>query len=385
MKIFRNVAALAAAGVFGGALWASTASATNINYALGIPPSSDTVRAAEVFAEALEEYSGGEVTARLFPLSLLNAAETSAGVRDGIADAGYLLTAYFPGEYPHTNLINDTSMQLNLIEDLDSWVEAMAYVGAKNELLFLHCPECNDEYAAQNQVFTGAAASSRYGLLCTTPITSVADVRGKRLRVAGSHWSRWAAHFGAQSLSLTYNEIYEALGQGVIDCTIQSAPELRNIRLVEQATYVNMDVPGGVYSAVVSVSLNRDVWGGLSEDQRTAFLRAAAVMSAEHTVGYLAIEDEMLDEVRARGNQVVSADDELIQATREFTEKDLQTALDYYGERHNVERGDELLELFSEFLERWVELVEGVDNAVDLAQIYWDEVFSKVDVSSHGL
>ncbi|MCC5859951.1 MAG: C4-dicarboxylate TRAP transporter substrate-binding protein [Ectothiorhodospiraceae bacterium] len=385
MKSLRKLAVLAAAGVCGVALLANSASARTISYALGIPPSSDTVRAAEVFAEALEEYSGGELKARLFPLSLLNAAETSAGVRDGIADAGYLLTAYFPGEYPHTNLINDTSMQLNLFEDLDGWVAAMAYVGAKSELLFQHCPECNAEYAAQNQVFTGAAASSVYGLLCTTPIKSVADVRGKRLRVAGSHWSRWSSHFGAQSLSLTYNEIYEALAQGVIDCTIQSAPELKNIRLVEQATYVNMDVPGGVYSGVNSVSLNRDVWASLTEDQRRAFLRATAVMSAEHTIGYLAIEEEMLEEVRSRGNQVISAEPELIEATREFTEKDLQTALEVYADRHNVVRGEEILEQFGELLEKWIQLVDGVDNPQDLAQIYWDEVFSKVDVSSHGL
>ncbi|MCC5859077.1 MAG: C4-dicarboxylate TRAP transporter substrate-binding protein [Ectothiorhodospiraceae bacterium] len=384
MKMLRKLAVVAAASIGVVALMSTASSARTLNYATGSAPGSDPVRAAEAFAEALGEYTGGELTARVFPLSLLNFAEMSAGLRDGLADAGPVLTAYFPSEYPHTNLINDSSMQLNLLEGVDEMEEVMAYIGAKNEFLFLHCPECNAEYAAQNQVFAGVAGSSRYGLLCTTPITSVADVRGKRLRVAGTHWSRWAAHFGAQSLSLTYGEIYEGLGQGVIDCTIQSAPELHNIRLVEQATHVNMDVPGGIYSGI-SNNINRDVWASLTEDQRRDFLRAKTVLSAETTFGYMNIGEEMLDEVRARGNEVLSADEELIEATRKFTEEDLKTVLDYYASRHNIEHAEEMLQKFNELLERWVDLVSGIDNAEDLAQLYWDEAFSKVDVAKHGL
>ncbi len=375
----------AAAGACAIALVANTAMARNINYATGFPPSSIPAEAAETFAEALAEYSGGELTARVFPLSLLNAAETSAGVRDGIADAGYLLTAYFPGEYPHSNLINEASMQLNLLEGDVERTGAMAYVGATAELLFFHCPECNQEYTAQNQVFTGGASSSRYGLLCNTAVKSVSDVQGKRMRVAGSHWSRWASHFGGSSVSLTINEVFEALNQGVVDCVVQSAPELINLRLIEHATYVNMDVPGGVYAAVGTASLNRDVWASLSEDQRSAYLRASAVMGAEITYGYLEIEEEALAEVESRGNQLLSADADLLDATREFTREDLETVVEYYADRHGVERGDELLAQFRELLEKWIELVEDVDSAEDLAQLYWDEVYSKVDVSSHGL
>lgn len=59
--------------------------------------------------------SDGELTVKVYPLSLLNFAETSASVRDGIADIAYPLAPYFPSEYPHFNMIAGASVMLNLM------------------------------------------------------------------------------------------------------------------------------------------------------------------------------------------------------------------------------------------------------------------------------
>ncbi len=40
---------------------------------------------------------------------------------------------------------------------------------------------------------------------------------------------------------------------------------------------------------------------------------------------------------------------------------------------------------FLPILERWVDLVQGIDSAEALADRYWEEVYSKVDVSQYGL
>lgn len=40
---------------------------------------------------------------------------------------------------------------------------------------------------------------------------------------------------------------------------------------------------------------------------------------------------------------------------------------------------------FRPVLERWVDLVQGIDSAEALADRYWEEVYSKVDVSQYGL
>ncbi len=75
----------------------------------------------------------------------------------------------------------------------------------------------------------------------------------------------------------------------------------------------------------------------------------------------------------------------LVDATREFVRQDLEAIVAYYAENHGVERGKEMLSTFRSILEKWVDRVQGVDSERALAELYWDEIFSKVDVSRHGL
>ena len=369
----------------GGLCFAVTAGATQLNYATGYPGSSIPGEVAVEYAEAVEEYSGGELSVRVFHQSLLSAAETSDGVRDGVADIGYLLTVYFPERYAHTNFLNEASMQLLLLDDDGGDNAALAYEGAMAEFTFFHCPECNDEYRQQNQVYTANAASSWYGLLCREPVVSIDDMQGKRMRTAGSQWSRWSSHFGATSVSLTINEVYEALEQGVVDCVVQSAPELLNLRLIEPTTDITMAIPGGIYAGANGASVNRDAWQALTDNQRDAMLRAGARLTAEIPFRYQELEEEALTEAEAQGVTLHEPDQELLEATRDFVEQDQEKAVSYYAEDHGVERGAEILTEFREILEKWVDLVEGIDNTDDLTELYWEEIFSRVDVSSHGM
>ena len=44
-----------------------------------------------------------------------------------------------------------------------------------------------------------------------------------------------------------------------------------------------------------------------------------------------------------------------------------------------------MLDEFAVLLDKWVDLVQGVESADELAEIYYDEIFARVDVSKHGL
>jgi TRAP-type C4-dicarboxylate transport system substrate-binding protein len=204
----------------------SGAQARDLRYAMGFPPGSDSDKAGQEYAATLKKLTNGQLNVKVYPLSLLNFAETSAGLRDGMADIGYLLAPYFPAEYPHFNLLAESSMQLLTMDERVRGKEGMAYVGAMTEFVFTKCPECMNEFSKQNQVVTGAAGSSPYYLNCSKPVRNEAELKGKRLRVAGSHWSRWARAMGAQPVTMSSNEALEALKQGVVDCVVVSLPEL---------------------------------------------------------------------------------------------------------------------------------------------------------------
>lgn len=384
MKLLKKflVTGVAAASVV---LGASSAQARDLRYAMGFPPGSDSDKAGQEYAAAVKKLTNGQINVKVYPLSLLNFAETSAGLRDGMADIGYLLAPYFPAEYPHFNLLAESSMQLLNMDDRVRGKEGMAYVGAMSEFVFNKCPECLNEFAKQNQVFTGSAGSSPYYLNCSKPVRNEAELKGKRLRVAGSHWSRWARAMGAQPVTMSSNEALEALKQGVVDCVVVSTPELTNLGLMEAVRDVTVGVPGGIFAGTAISQVNTKVWRGLNKDQRQAMLRAGAVMPAYVPFVYHQREKEVLDMVVKRGGKVHQPDAALLQKTKDFAAQDMKTIVEYFAKTHGVKRGEEILTQFKPVLEKWVGLVQNVDSREKLTELYWNEIFSKVDANSYGM
>lgn len=376
-SVFFGLATLAAGGVV---------EAKTLRYAMGYPPGSDAHKGGENYAKRVEERTGGELKVKVYPLSLLNFAETSAGLRDGLADVGYLLNGYFPAEYPHSNLLAEAAMQTQLLGDAVRGKEGPAYIGALAEYVFFNCPECHDEFTQQNQIFTGVGSSSPYVLNCNKPITSVKDLKGKRLRSAGSQWSRWATSFGATPVTLSGNEAFEALNQGIVDCVIISLPDLANLGVIDATTDITPEAPGGVFAAASVTTVNAESWRSLSDEQREALLWAGAFMSAEIPWVYHERQDDILKSAQEeKGIKVHQASDDLVKATQDFVEKDLEVIVQYYEKNHGVKKGAAMLSEFRPILEKWVDLVQDVGSKEELGELYWNEVFSKVDPSRHGM
>lgn len=385
-SIGKNTLAAVSAAILATGLTVSQAQARSISYASVYPAGSQADIAVNIWADKVREYTDGALSPRVFAMSLLSASEISAGVRDGLADAGYLLTVYFPAEYPHINLINESAMQINLVDpERLNGLGTYAFQGAVTEYMFFNCPECVEELESQNHVYTGNVASSGYALVCNKPVVNSSDLEGARIRVAGSHWSRWVSEFGGSSISLTISELREGLSQGVLDCTSSSLPEILNLNLTEVVTDVTVDLPGGIYAGSSGASFNSDVWRSLSEDERRAVLRAGADLTARTPWLYENQQEQAVEAVRARGGKIHQASDEFRAATAAFVERDLKDIVEYYKQRHGVQRGQEMLDEFAGLLDKWVDLVQGVESPEQLAGIYWDEIFSKVDVSKHGL
>ncbi|MBA4719593.1 MAG: C4-dicarboxylate TRAP transporter substrate-binding protein [Alcanivorax sp.] len=357
-----------------------------LRLALGYPPGSKADEVMQKYAETVKQYTDGSLSVKVYPMSLLSAAEISDGVRDGIADIGVMYTVYFPAMYPHTNLLNESAMQLLLLDpEKLKGKAAMAFEGAMSEFTLFHCPECLEEYEKQNQVYTANATSISYGLLCTSPVTNEKQLKGKRIRVAGSHWSRWAKHFGATPTSLTINETLEGLSQGVIDCSITSPVELINLGLAEVVTDMTLAIPGGLYAGASAAGFNKNVWQGLTESQRHAILRAGASTTALSPWSSLEQVPQALELAEKEGIKQHDPDPALVKATREFVEQDMNTIVNYYAKNHGVKRGKEMLDSFHDVLVRWVDLVQDVDSPEELEKLYWDEIFSKVDVATYGM
>jgi TRAP-type C4-dicarboxylate transport system substrate-binding protein len=361
---------------------AAAADARELTFAIGHPPGSYLITGGEAFAETIAAETGGSLTAKVFPMSLLSMAETSAGLREGLADMGTVMSTYFTAEFPHTNMILDASMMLGGMGPEAASVAGLAYAAAMAEFVMTKCPECNAEFAAENQVYTGAAGTPGYSLNCTKPVVTLDDLAGARLRIGGANWARWSGAVGATPVTMSGNEMLEALAQGVLDCIILSVPDVQNFGMGASVKHITVGAPGGVYVASLT-NMNRDTWLELTAEERSAVMKGASRAAAISTWAYQAGQEDVLSKVAATGVTVHQADPAVIAKTAEFAAADREALVGLYADK-GVTRGEEMLTDFQALLEKWVGLTQGVSDADALADLYWTELYSKVDVAAHG-
>ncbi len=360
----------------------AAAQAETLRYAIGWPPGTVAADAVETFASVAEERSNGDLEVEVYPLSLLNFLEASSGARDGIADIVTILTPYFLSEFPETNFVTELAGMMELYDAGDKG--PMAFSGALTEYVMLHCDDCQAEFAEQNQLFTAGASSPSYILQCMTPIASLEDLKGKRVRAGGAFWSRWIEHFGGTPVSMSINETFEGLSQGVLDCTASNATELSNFGFIDVVEDITTGAPGAVYASATS-SINRDTWASLSEADRTALLHASAAVTSHMTWNYWAEGEAQLVKAREKGiafHELSDADNEKIQS---YIRADVETLIQNYESQHGVQNGADKVQTMRDLIEKWIPLVQDAQDPEALTQVYWDEIMSKVDPASYGL
>ncbi|GHF62451.1 C4-dicarboxylate TRAP transporter substrate-binding protein [Seohaeicola zhoushanensis] len=361
---------------------ATAAGATDIRYATGFAPGTTGANTAIATAEKLSELTNGAMKMEVFPQSLLSFGEMNAGVRDGIADAGFVLLPYFPAEFRNTGMIADLTMIFTLKNTGDRG--GLAWTGALTEYIMLNCDACQAEMAAQNQVYTSTSATE-YSLMCTKPLGTAEDLKGLKIRVAGANWSRWAQDVGATPVSLPQNELYEGLSQGIIDCTISGMTEINDAGLSDVLKAVMVDVPGGGFGGSAMMNINRDVWQSLSVDERMAYAKAATFAGAKLAWDYRVGNTKGRETAEAKGIDVVDADAALRAATEEWIHQDFDGIAKLYAEKYALKGTDESVATFMQIFEKWTGLVANVDGAEALSDLIWEQIGTKVDFNTYGM
>ncbi|MCK7544058.1 C4-dicarboxylate TRAP transporter substrate-binding protein [Marinobacter bryozoorum] len=378
------IAGFIAGAALTGMLAAGNVEARELSFASGATPNSIGSKSIEVFSNALKDRSGGDLTVKPYMQSLLSFMETPPGLRDGMADFGAVLTPYFQTEFPSTIMLTELTMLLEL-DNTTAREATYAFGGAISEYVFNNCPECVEEYTKNNQVFLGISGSTPYTLICNKPVVTMEDIEGKRIRIGGPQWARWVEAMSASPISMAVNEVYEGLGQGVLDCTAHNLPDLTNFNFIEVTSDITLGVPGGVFGGIAT-HMNADAWKGLSAENREAVLYGSAAIAAELAHLYVKEHEENRELIEEMEDITVhEASDELKSATRNFIENDAATIASRYQEKYSIDRSGEMVAEFRESLARWVELVKDVKTREELQQLYWDEVFSKVDASQYGM
>jgi TRAP-type C4-dicarboxylate transport system substrate-binding protein len=176
------------------------------------------------WADEINKRTNGVVTVETFPGgTLLDAAQTWDGVLQGVADIGLGAPSYDPGRFPITSGLSlPVGFPNSTVASLTFWD-------------LLEAGYLDDDYKDFKviTVFTGEP-----GYLQTkTPVTSQADLRGMKLRAAGTGVPVLAA-LGASPVGMPMTDVPEAVQTGQIEGTMVSREVLQDFKLAEQLKYV---------------------------------------------------------------------------------------------------------------------------------------------------
>lgn len=225
------------------------------------------VDSAKYWIEEVERRSNGRVEVEeFFAGALVPAAETVAGVRDGRADIAYISHAYSPSDFPLWEVAGIP------FTGKDGVAHAATFMS-----LYESNEEFRDEFDRNNIVPLNFWPVDSGVVYSTSPVTTVEDLQGQKMRVVGRSAVAFSA-VGVEPVAIDPNEMYEGLEREVFDSvtlTFESGPAYG---LEEVVTHV-VDVGLGLYASAGHV-VNADFWASLPEDIQGLMQDVSAEMMA---------------------------------------------------------------------------------------------------------
>lgn len=376
MRSFMRSHSLAVAGAVL-ALTCQAVSAEEFTANIFFPPQHPLAKHGYVeWAEQLEALSGGELKAKVFAgTALLPPRSGLSGVRDGIAQVGYHAGTYTPAELPISNSIQE--LGFNYSDPLVAMIAATDFNMTDAEALA--------QWKKADIVYGGGYSTPPYNLMCNTPIRSLEDVKGKRLRTAGAALSRWAESVGAVPVNVPSSEMYQGVEKGTLDCAVNVASDLKSRSLWDVAKHTTM-APLGMYWSGPMWGYNTAFWQGLTAAQRGTFFATQAQALAELYVGYNAAVDEALAEAKDHGVSVYEPSQDILDSIQAFARDNLANVYETARDKHGLADPEALLGRFDDRVQKWAKLFAEVDrkDADAIAAIIKRELYDRLDPATYG-
>jgi TRAP-type C4-dicarboxylate transport system substrate-binding protein len=217
---------------------------------------------------------------------------------------------------------------------------------AKNELTKL-------EYAKLGIVPAWVFLTSPYQfqMVSAEPITSLKQLKGKKIRVPGAGAEMALNLIGAVGVRVAASDLYLGLQRGTVDGSIISTAALPAYKLDEVVNAISTNASWG--ASPFMAAMHKDRWDGLPEDVRQAITDAgvAAGEACAHT--YIDLEQSEVDRLRSMGKTLFELPEPVL--------AELETALQPIRDewlaqmtQRNLD-GQAIIDKFKEYLEEEVQ------------------------------
>jgi TRAP-type C4-dicarboxylate transport system substrate-binding protein len=242
------------------------------------------------FSQRLAEVSGGRLTVRQYPSGILNSSPPAqySMLLNGVADLALVVPAYTPDLFPRTDLIGYPGVCETALEC--------------TEALHRAWPVLEPEYDAK----VLAIWSSTPPVLLTreTPVRTLEDIRGLKIRVSSRSDIPFIEALGASALTQPATEQHQSLTTGVIDGVAIGPSGIVAFRLHEPAAYLTTWLP--ISGLAFVLLMNRDVYDDLSPEEQGWIDEAAdSALSMAAAMAFERVDAEALELSREAGVEIV--------------------------------------------------------------------------------
>ena len=368
------IAATAMAGLVAAPAVAQTNFIAFSWYDMGVPMSSPGM---VEWAELVEELSGGELRPEVFiGTALLAPRAAGQGIRDNVVQVGHHAAIFTPSDMPVASAMNELGFNF---DDPVPTIFAVAEFSMTN-------PTQLQEWKDNGLVYVGAYTTPPYVLMCRTPVRNLAELRGKRIRTAGSSVSVWVEEAGGIPVNVPSSEMYTGLERGTLDCATNAASDLVDRSLMEVAEHTTM-ISTGMFWSGPQWGVNRGFWASLTPDQRSAMFEASARSMARMVIAYNANVENALEVAAAAGGNIYEPEEDLAASVDGFRERMLLEINDIARDNFGIENAEEVVEDFVSTMNRWIELLADVDPTDEdaLTAIAMREIYANIDPATFGL
>ncbi len=218
------------------------------------------------FAAKVKEKSGGRMEIRVHPASSLYPSfELIPAVLDGRTEVGTVLAAY----------LTDVLLEMGPLELPFMTGSVAEHKKAAQQLR----PFYTEMLAKKGLKLLSIHAWPSQQIFSTAPIRSVADWKGKKIRVYGSDSANIARILGAAPVNMAFGEVYSALEKKTVDGAMTSATNAEPMKFFEVAKYLDYWYLAGASQEWLVA--NQKAWDTLPKDLQQVVLDSMKEVNLE--------------------------------------------------------------------------------------------------------
>lgn len=268
MKKFNGIIVVIIAAVFMTmSIFAAPAFAQTIKWRLVScwPAYSSISQSEKRFAKNIYELSGGRLQITTHPAGeLVPSMAVFDTVAKGAAEMGADYASYWASKNSAFDLLGSYPMAFSQY-DLINW-----YIHSGGNEIY------NYMYGKYNMIYfiTGVTCVAS-GIRSRTPIRSLADLKGKKIRISGRAAGYVMQKAGATPVMTAPGEIAQAMGTGAIDAAAFNTPNIDLSLGLAEVTKYNIGPGWNQPFSVGGVMINKDAWNTLPPDLKKIIEMAA--------------------------------------------------------------------------------------------------------------